>query len=285
MPYLTSSGVRLYYEEAGHGSKGRTPILFVHEYSGDYTSWEPQVRHFSRNYRCITFNARGYPPSDVPRPVSKYSQRIAVDDARAVLDHLGIRKAHIMGCSMGSQTTLFFGLTYPRLAKSLTLIGIGTGADPANAKVFRRDTEAKAKLMEEGGLAAAFKLVRVAANRVQLKDKNPRAWDEFCKRYMEHSALGCANITRGVQMHRPALHTLERKLKALKVPVQVIVGDEDPGALTAGVYIKTICPSARLLVAPATGHLVNNEEPELLNALSESFYAQVDTGRWKPRKV
>lgn len=285
MPYVTRNGVRLYYEETGRGTKGGTPILFVHEFSGDYTSWEPQVRHFSRNYRCITFNARGYPPSDVPRSVSKYSQGIAVDDAKAVLDHLKIRKAHIMGCSMGSQTTLFFGLTYPKMAKTLTLIGIGTGADPSNAKVFRRDTEAKARLMEEGGLVAAFKQVRVAANRVQLKEKNPRAWDEFCRRYMEHSALGCANITRGVQMRRPALLTLERKLKALKVPVQVIVGDEDPGAVRAGVYIKTVSPAARLVVAPATGHLVNNEEPELLNQLSDTFYTQVDSGRWRPRKM
>lgn len=284
MPYATSNGVRLYFEDTGRNRSG-TPILFVHEFSGDYTSWEPQLRHFSRNYRCITFNARGYPPSDVPRSVSKYSQGICVDDARAVLDHLGIRKAHIMGCSMGSQTTLFFGLTHPKMAKTLTLIGIGTGADPSNAKMFRRDTEAKARMLEEGGLAAAFKQVRVAANRVQLKDKNPRAWDDFCKRYMEHSALGCVNITRGVQMHRPALLTLERKLAALKVPTQVFVGDEDQGAVRAGVFIKTVCPAARLAVVPATGHLVNNEEPELLNSLSESFYVQLDTGRWRPRKT
>ena len=59
---IANDGVNLFYEETGQG----TPVIFVHEFAGDFRSWEPQVRHFSRRYRCITFNARGFPPSDVP---------------------------------------------------------------------------------------------------------------------------------------------------------------------------------------------------------------------------
>lgn len=279
MPYAESNGVRLYYEEAGKG----VPIIFVHEYSGDLWSWENQIAHFSRRYRCIAFNARGYPPSDVPAPVSKYSQKIVVDDLRAVMRHCGVKKAHIMGCSMGSQTTLFFGLTYPQMAMSLTMIGIGTGSDPANQAAFRRDTEAKARLMDEGGLAAALKNVRKAPNRVQLLKKNPRAFEAFCKKFMQHSALGCANIARGVQMNRPPLQALEKKLATLKVPAHVIVGDEDPGAVRAGVYIKSVCPTSRLTVLPATGHLVNLEEPELLNRVTDDFYSLIESKRWRPQ--
>ena len=63
MPQITSDdGVRLYYEEAGAGH----PIVFVHEFAGDYRSYETQLRYFSRRYRCVAFNARGYPPSVVP---------------------------------------------------------------------------------------------------------------------------------------------------------------------------------------------------------------------------
>lgn len=279
MPYAESNGVRLYYEEAGKG----VPIIFVHEYSGDLWSWENQIAHFSRRYRCIAFNARGYPPSDVPASVSKYSQRIVVDDLRAVMRHCGVRKAHIMGCSMGSQTTLFFGLTHPQMAMSLTMIGIGSGSDPANQAAFRRDTEAKARLYEEGGLAAVLKTVRKAPNRVQLAHKNPRAFEAFCKKFLLHSAQGCANIARGVQMRRPPLRALEGKLRALKVPSHVIVGDEDPGAVNAGLFIKRVCPAVRLTVAPATGHLVNLEEPELLNRLTEDFYSLIESKRWRPR--
>jgi len=70
MPYVTADdGVRLYYEEAGQG----TPILFAHEFLGEYRSWEAQLRYFSRRYRCIAYNARGYPPSDVPSRLEDYS--------------------------------------------------------------------------------------------------------------------------------------------------------------------------------------------------------------------
>ena len=85
MPFVeTDDGVMLYYEETGSG----LPVIFVHEFAGDYRSWEAQVRHFSRRYRCITYNARGFPPSDVPDDLTQYGQTRARDDVKAILDHL-----------------------------------------------------------------------------------------------------------------------------------------------------------------------------------------------------
>lgn len=275
MPYATSDGVRLYYEEAGTG----LPILFVHEFSGDLRSWEAQIQHFSRRYRCVAFNARGYPPSDVPTSVSRYSTKAAVDDMAAVLRHLGIRKAHIVGCSMGAASTLHFGFTYPHMAITLTVIGAGSGSTADRAENARK-AEANARRYE-AGLAGVLEQVRKAPNRVQLKHKNPRAWDDFCKRFMEHSAQGCANTQRGIQAKRPSIQTLGRKVRALEVPTHVIVGDEDAGALEASLFIKRTCPAARLTVAPATGHLVHNEEPQLFNRLTEDFYALVESGKWR----
>ena len=113
MPHLTTDdGVRLYYEETGSGS----PVVFVHEFADDYRGFEPQIRYFARRYRCIAYNARGYPPSDVPEDPARYSQERARDDIRAVLDGLGITKAHIVGISMGGFATLHFGLGLPRAA-------------------------------------------------------------------------------------------------------------------------------------------------------------------------
>ena len=183
MPYVQSDGARLYYETAGSG----TPIVFVHEFSGDVWSWEKQVQHFSRCYRCVAFNARGYPPSDVPTSAQHYSHSKAVDDVAAVMRHLKLEKAHIVGCSMGSRTTLDFGLRYPRMAMSMTMIGIGSGGDPCHAD-FKENAEARAKLYEEGGLAEVLKRLRLADNRIRLKHKNPRAFTEFCQRFMNHSA-------------------------------------------------------------------------------------------------
>src|ERR1700704_3839430 len=95
--FLTRDGVRLFYEDSG----ASTPIVFVHEFAGDYRSYEPQVRYFSRRYRCLTYNARGYPPSDVPSDPAAYSQVNACNDLLALLDHLHIDAAHLVGVSMG----------------------------------------------------------------------------------------------------------------------------------------------------------------------------------------
>ena len=281
MPYCDADGARLYYEEAGSG----TPIIFVHEFSGDLWSWEKQIQHFSRRYRCVAFNARGYPPSDVPKSLSRYSHRHAVNDIAAVMRHLGLRKAHIIGCSMGSRSTLDFGLAYPRMALTLTMIGLGSGNIPRSKAEFRRQTEARARLYEEQGLAVVLKGLRKAPNRIRLKDKNPRAFDDFGRRFMQHSAQGCANITRRVQGTRPSLFSLERALRRLKVPSHLVVGDEDPGALQSSLFVKNACPAARLSVIPDTGHLVNLEEPDLLHRLTEDFYALVESRRWRLRAL
>ena len=279
MPFIQSDGARLFYEEAGTG----TPIVFLHEFSGDLWSWEKQIQHFSRRYRCIAFNARGYPPSEVPEAPSLYSHDHAVDDVAVVMRELQIGKAHIVGCSMGSRTTLDFGLRYRRMAMSLSMIGIGSGGDPRDAEAYKRDAEARAQLYEEAGLAEVLERLRKADNRIQLLRKNPRAFDDFCRRFMNHSAQGCAHISRQVMGRRDSLFSMEKALRAMKVPAHVVVGDEDPGAVSSGLFMKQVSPAVRLSVLPATGHLVNLEEPDLFHRLTEDFFAEVESGKWRPR--
>lgn len=281
MPYASAKNARLYYEDSGRG----TPIVFVHEFSGDLRSWEDQVRHFSRSNRCIAFNARGYPPSDVPKSWTQYSQAIATEDIAAVMRHCSLNKAHIIGCSMGAASTLHFGLHYPRMALSLTLIGAGSGSDPKKRKEFLRNTAIRAREFETLPLKDIAKTYRNASNRVQLLHKDPRAWREFWLRFCEHSGLGHANTLRGIQARRPVIQSLERGLRRLNVPLHVVAGDEDENALDAGLFIKRTCPAARLTVVPATGHVVNLEEPEFFNRITAGFLALVETRRWRPRII
>ena len=279
MPYADSNGVRLYYEEAGKG----TPIVFVHEFSGDLRSWEAQMRHFSRRYRCIAFNARGYPPSDVPATPSKYSQKLAVEDIASVMRHAGIVRAHIIGCSMGAYATLNFGLRFPRRALSLTAVGAGSGSDPHRRRQFLLNNRKMARLFEEKGMPAAVKIYQAGPARIQLAAKDPRGYREFWAHFAEHSALGHACTLRGLQRRRPTIYDLERGLARLKVPMHVVVGDEDDACLAPGLFIKRVCPAARLTVVRATGHVVNIEEPDSFNRATEDFLNLVDSGRWRPR--
>jgi len=279
MPYASSTGVRLYYEVAGKG----VPIVFVHEFSGDLRSWEAQMRYFSRRYRCVAFNARGYPPSDVPAAVSKYSHTLATDDIANLMRRLGIGRAHVIGCSMGAYSTLQFGLRYPRRVLSLTAVGAGAGADPARHAEFLKTSAASARRFEEGGLAAAMRPYRNAANRIQLESKDPRAWREFFKRFSERSAVGHANTIRGVQMRRPALQGMGSRLAGLEAPLLVVVGDEDESSLDTGLFLKRVCLPARLAIVASTGHVVNVEEPDYFNRITGDFLNLVDSGRWRPR--
>jgi pimeloyl-ACP methyl ester carboxylesterase len=279
MPYADAQGIKLYYEEAGRG----TPIVFVHEFADDLHSWEAQIRYFSRRYRCIAFNARGYPPSDVPKAVSKYSQALATDDIATVMRHLKIPKAHIIGCSMGGYATIHFGLRYARLALSLTAVGAGYGSDPDKRAQFMRDTEVMARRFEELGTPEAIKPYQVGPARVQFQNKDPRGFAHFCAEFAKHSALGSANTLRGVQAKRPTIYSLERGLKNLKVPLHVVSGDEDNLCLEPGIFIKRVCIAASLTVVAKSGHAVNREEPDLFNRLTAEFLASVDSGRWRPR--
>ena len=279
MPYANSNGVGLYYESTGKG----TPIVFVHEFADDLRGWDAQVSYFSRRYRCIAYNARGYPPSDVPKAVSKYSQAIAADDIANVMRHLKISKAHIVGCSMGGFATVHFGLRYAPMALSLTAVGVGYGADKDKRAQFLKDTEVFAKRFEDLGTKEAIKPYQVGPSRVQLQNKDPKGFERFCAEFAKHSALGSANTQRGVQMRRPSIYSLERGLAKLKVPLHVMTGDEDNNCLEPGIFMKRVCPSAWLTVLPNTGHAVNIEEPDLFNRLTADFLAQVDSKRWKPR--
>jgi pimeloyl-ACP methyl ester carboxylesterase len=280
MPHIrTDDGVSLYYEDTGSG----TPIVFVHEFAGDYRSWEPQVRFFSRRYRCIPFNARGYPPSEVPNDVARYSQVRAVDDIRAVLDGLKIDKAHIVGLSMGGLATLHFGLTYPERARSVLVAGAGYGSGTSEREKFRAEAVVIADKLQTDGMAAFAEAYGYGPTRVQFENKDPRGFAEFKRMLGEHSTKGSANTQLGVQRERPSVFDLKDKIAACRVPMLVVTGDEDWPCLEPNIFIKRTCPTAALLVIPNSGHGVNLEEPAAFNAALADFFSQVDAGRWPTR--
>ncbi|MCX7384285.1 MAG: alpha/beta hydrolase [Alphaproteobacteria bacterium] len=272
-------GVRLYYEDTGAGM----PVIFVHEFAGDHRSWEPQMRHFGRRYRSISYNARGYPPSDVPADVSSYSQNRAADDIAAVLDHLNIGQAHVVGLSMGGFATLHFGFRHASRARSLTVAGCGYGADPATREEFRAEGANTVEFIREKGMAAFADRYAFGPTRVQFQNKDPRGFAEFQRQLAEHSALGAANTQLGVQRERPSLWDLQDEMQALRVPTLILTGDEDWPCLAPGVLMKQTIASSALAVMPNCGHGINLEDPGEFNRIVGDFIAQVDAGRWPMR--
>jgi len=280
VPRATSSdGVGLHWEDSGSG----TPILFVHEFAGDHRSWALQVRHFAKSHRCIAYAARGYPPSDVPRDVSSYTQARAVEDAVSVLDSAHAGKAHVVGLSMGGFATLHLVLTHPDRVQSAVIGGVGYGAQPEMQEQFRRESNAIAEAFESQGSAEVAESYAVGPARVQLENKNPETWRDFKHALARHDAIGAANTMRGVQAARPSLYAMQEQLRAVRTPVLILAGDEDEGSLEPSLMLKRTIPTSALAVLPRTGHTLNLEEPELFNATVERFIAAVENGEWVTR--
>lgn len=280
MPHARADdGVKLYYEETGRG----TPVIFVHEFAGDHRSWEPQMRHFGQRYRAIAYNARGYPPSDVPETVASYSQARAADDIAAVLDHLGIGQAHVVGLSMGGFATLHFGFRHAARSLSLAVCGCGYGAAPDRREAFREEGANTVAFIRAHGMAAFAERYAYGPTRVQFQNKDPRGFAEFLGQLAEHSALGSANTQLGVQRERPSLYDLVAEMRALRVPTLIVTGDEDWPCLEPGLLMKRHIGSAALAVMPNCGHGINLEDPDGFNRIIGSFIAQVDAGAWPMR--
>lgn len=279
MPQITTrDGIRLYVEEAGQG----TPIVFVHEYAGDYRTWEPQMRFFSRAHRCVTYSQRGYPPSDVPNEPAKYGQDIAVDDVIAVMDALKIDKAHVVGHSMGALTALLVGIKYPQRCLSVTAAGCGYGSSP-DEKIVEQTREASrdtAKMFETVDFPTAAARYADGATRQTHKHKDPRGFAEFAQMLAEHSPVGHALTMREVQAKRPTLWHIEDELKTFTPPLLVLVGDEDDWCLEASVFLKRTVPTAGLVVIPRSGHTITSEEPAAFNAALADLIANAEAGRW-----
>jgi pimeloyl-ACP methyl ester carboxylesterase len=279
MPTTPSpDGTRLYYEEAGSG----TPIVFVHEFAGDYRTWEPQIRYFAPAHRCVTFSARGYPPSDVPTDPVRYGQDAARGDVVAIMDALGIARAHVVGHSMGAYTALHVGIRHPDRCISVTAAGCGWGsvADPAERESIRRQAAATAAMFMEKGMAEAAAIYADSPMRQSHKNKDPRGYAEFVRRLAEHSAQGHALTMSMLQARRPTLWDMEDDLRRFTAPLLVVVGDEDDACLDGSLFLKRTVPTAGLFVIPRSGHTITSEEPAAVNAALAELFAAAEAGRW-----
>lgn len=273
MPTSHVNGTDLVYEDVGEGF----PLVWCHEFAGSMESWAPQVHYFSRFYRVITYNARGYPPSAVPSDPDAYSQDLAVEDLYGLLRHLGIEQAHIGGLSMGGSTTLHFGIRHPEMAKSLMIAAAGSGS--TNPDEFRATSRQLAADLETQG-AAAFERYGSGPSRVQLRRKDPAGFQEFIALLTSHSTAGSAHTMRGVQAGRPPIFDWQAEMQALQVPALVLVGDEDEPCIEPSLFMKRHIPHCGLVVFPQSGHAINLEEPALFNHACLEFLHAVEAGTW-----
>jgi pimeloyl-ACP methyl ester carboxylesterase len=197
-----------------------------------------------------------------------------------VLDALGIRRAHVVGNSMGGFAALHFGMAYSPRALSLVVAGCGYGAHPSQYAQFQAQCRDLAKSMLDQGMEHVAATYGHGPSRLQLKEKDPRGFAEFVRHFSEHSARGSANTMLGYQARRPSLYDLTAEMARIEAPLMIVAGDADDATLEPGLLMKRSIPGAALAVLPASGHMTNLEEPALFNRLVEDFFHQVEAGRW-----
>ena len=118
MPYIQANGIRIYYE--WHGPEN-APVLVLNNgiLMNAAASWVPQTVAFAGSYRVLQYDCRGQAQSD--RPAGPYSMAQHADDLAALLDALGVRRAHVLGISYGGEVSQAFALRYRERVLSLVL--------------------------------------------------------------------------------------------------------------------------------------------------------------------
>jgi len=274
MPIAQVNGIGIHYEVAGSGF----PLVWAHEWGGCSASWDPQVRCLARYYRVITYDARGYPPSEVPVADEAYSQEIAVADLPGLLLHLGISEAYVGGLSMGGSTSLNFAIRHPDLVKALILASSGAGS--TNREQFAADLLAMVHKLGSEGVEAVAETFARGPTRVQLLRKDPKAWREFYNNLVQRSPVGLAQCVQRVILRRKTVYELEAEMRQVETPTLIMVGDEDEPCVEPGIFMKRSIPHSGMVVFPQSGHLLNLEEPEMFNRSVLDFLSLAEKGKW-----
>jgi pimeloyl-ACP methyl ester carboxylesterase len=264
--YADVNGARIYYEVAGEGR----PLVLLHGGLVDSGLWDPQFPVFAERYRTIRYDLRGYGRSS--DAVAPYSH---VEDLAALLRHLRIERAHVLGLSMSGTTAIDFTLAYPATVTALVHVGGGvSGYQPENVtEVEERMITAEEAAWERGDIAEAVDVtVRLWTDG---PGRTPDQVDPAVRervREMTMRIYGRGEGTPGTPLDPPAVS----RLGEIRAPTLVVHGDKDLAEIAevADVVVRGI-PGARKAVIPDAAHHPNLEKPEEFNRIVLEFLAEV----------
>jgi pimeloyl-ACP methyl ester carboxylesterase len=245
----------LYYEAAGRGA----PVVLIHGGQLDRRMWDDQFLKFAADFRVIRYDVRGYGRSEPPTRI--YSD---VKDLQGLLDFLGVKRAHLVGLSLGGRIAIDFTLAHPDRVASLTAVGPGLsgfswtsqGQDREILRAFQNRDEVRAVelWLKDPYMAPAMENPAISERIAKLAHENTRCW--------------LINPLLGRELDPPAIG----RLAEIKAPTLVIVGDRDVPDIQ--LIVKTIeekVPHAKKVVVRGAGHMVNMEKPAEFNAAVLNF--------------
>ena len=270
MPFArTDDRVRLYYEE--HGRRG-TPLVLAYGIGGNADMWDVNRDALAAHHRLVLWEPRGHARSDSPEDAAKFSFGRWALDLKTVLDHLGIRKAHVGGLSLGAGIATRFALRFPSRIRALMVTNsssaVGLPLSVENLVMRARSIEIT---LTKGMDAMAEYAMAANPNVSERLALDPSARDEFYEEYRRLSPMGYANSLRALL----AMDHITDQLPRLRMPVLLIGGDRDPSLAPMRVMHRKVRGSKLVVLSPAS-HFANRDQPEAWNRTVLEFLARCD---------
>jgi len=245
-----ANGIEVYYEL--HGKEGAPWLVLSHSLACSVRMWDPQIAALKDEYRILAYDTRGHGASEAP--LGAYTLELLADDLFSLLKELKIEKAHYCGLSMGGMIGQTFALKYPGVLRTLALADT-TSRYPENAAPLWAERIKTAQAQGMGPLAQPT-LERWFTEA--FRKANPAAVDAIRKLILATPVPGYAGCCHAI----PKIN-LTARLKEIKCPILVIVGEQDPGTPPAMAReIHDNAPGSKLVVLPQAAHLSNLEQPE-----------------------
>lgn len=250
MPTIHVNGIDLYYEVCGDGP----PLLLCHGVGSNHLHWWQQIAAFSPSRQVISFDHRGFGFSGE----SGLGPRAFVDDALALLNHLGIDRADVLGQSMGGVTAGGLACQHPQRVGKLVLSCTSGG-------MVRMRPPAVMKDAIERGVSYA-ELVNISVRQDGFPGRNPA---------LSYLFEAMAQVSRNVDMVRlkdlPTLHHDVNVLVERATPVLLLAAEDDDGAQVAMSELHGLLPISQYHVIPQAGHLAFFEAADDYNQLVLDF--------------
>jgi pimeloyl-ACP methyl ester carboxylesterase len=253
------NGTKLYYEVAGSGE----PVVLVHAFTLDTRMWDDQFTVLARDFRVIRYDARGFGKSALPVPGEAYSN---ADDLAALLDHLDVRRAHVVGLSMGGRFALDYAVTYPDGLRSLVVIDGVVGG----WQWSREWLAAYAPIVEAGRRrdAAQAKSLWLGLPLFAMARSQPPVGARLKQMVDDYSGWHFVNQNPERAVSPPAV----ARLGAIRAPTLVLVGERDlPDFQRMSERLEREIPGARRATIAGAGHMANMEAPEAVNKALGGF--------------